>query len=136
MATAATVKGKSMKLKLATIVILNLKSNSLSHMAEVIETSTKDSGDYKEYIASWKDMTFDAEGLANAVAGAMGIEDLHAAVGTIVAYEYGDDVAGHRKITGNAILLNVDEDAPDDDVVGFTLSLQNTGDPVFGTYAP
>ena len=138
MATNSPVLGKSMKIKIGSptaTVIMNLQSNSLSHVSDVAEATTKSSGDYKEYKATFKDMTMDFDGVANGTAGTNGIEELHEAVGTEVSWEYGDDVVGHRKITGTGILLNVDEDAPHDDLVTFSGSIQNTGDPVFGTYS-
>ena len=104
-------------------------------MVDVIEVTTDDSGSYKEYKANFKDLKLDFAGIANSAAGIQAIEDLHGQVGTEVAWEYGDGVSGHRKISGTAILLDITEKGEKDGVIEFSGNLQNTGDPTFGTYA-
>src|SRR5687768_6657785 len=139
MATTDPVLGKSLTLKIGgtPTVITNLTSNSLSHSTDSIGVTTKDSGTHKEYKVQFQDLTLDFEGLYTSTASTQGYEDLLTAklAGTLITWEWGTGVTGTPKLSGSGYILTLDQDAPLDDAVTFSGSIQNTGDPAVGTYA-
>lgn len=139
MATTTPQLGKTLTLKIGAIptTITNLRSSSLSHTTDMIEVSTQASGTHKEYLPSFQDLTFDFEGIYTVTASTSGYEDLLTSklAGTAVTWEYGSGVTGTPKLSGTGYIVSLDLDAPYDDVATFSGSIQNTGDPVEGTYA-
>lgn len=101
--------------------------------ADEVETTTFGAGDYKTYIAGFKDATISLSGRWDAIIdgrldGILGDE--------IVAFQYGPvgDDSGLVKYSGNATLLSYDISNSVGDVVGWTASLRMTEAPVRGTF--
>jgi predicted secreted protein len=140
MATTAPQLGKTMTLRLTgtPTVITNMRSSSLSFVTDMIDVTTKSSGTHKEYLPSFQDLTIDGEGVYTLTASTQGFEDLLTSklAGSSVTWEYGNSaVSGSPKWSGTGYITDLSVDAPYDDVVTFTVSIQNTGDPTVGTYA-
>jgi hypothetical protein len=139
MATTTPQLGKLLTLRIGgtPTVITNLTSNSLSHVTDMIEVTSKSSGTHKEYPPSFQDLTFDFEGIYTVTASTQGYEDLLTSklAGTVVTWEWGTGVTGTPKLSGSGYITGLDQDAPLDDVATFSGSIQNTGDPTVGTFA-
>jgi predicted secreted protein len=139
MATTAPQLGKALTLRIGATptVITNLRSNSLSHVTDMMDVTTKSSGTHKEYLPSFQDLTIDFEGIYTVTASTQGYEDLLTSklAGTAVSWEWGSGVTGTPKLSGSGYITSLDQDAPLDDVATFSGSIQNTGDPVVGAYA-
>lgn len=136
MATTTPLLGKNLTIQIGSTVITNLRSNSLSMMTDMIDVTTKSSGTHKEYLPSWQDLTLDAEGIYTKTASSQGVEDFLTSklAGTSVSWVWGDGVSAAPRLTGTGYITSIDFDAPMDDVVTFTISIQNTGDPTNGVY--
>ena len=136
MATTAPLLGKSLTVQIGSTVITNLTSNSLDMSTDMVEVTTKSSGTHKEYLPNFQDLTLEAEGIYTKTASSLGYEDFLTSklAGTSVSWVWGDGVSGAPKLSGTGYLTSLTVDAPMDDVVTFSLSIQNTGDPVNGTY--
>lgn len=139
MATTTPTLGKSMVLRITgtPTVITNLTSNSLSFTTDMIDVTTKSSGTHKEYLPQWQDLTIDFEGIYTVTASTAGFEDLLTSklAGSAVSWEFGTTASGTPKWSGTGYITGLDVDAPQDDKVTFSGSIQNTGDPTVGTYA-
>lgn len=139
MATTSPQLGKTLTLRIggSPTTITNLTSNSLSHVTDMIEVTTKSSGTHKEYLPSFQDLTIDFEGIYTVTASTQGYEDLLTSklAGTSVAWEWGSGVTGTPKLSGVGYITDLSQDAPLDDVATFSGSIQNTGDPVVAAYA-
>lgn len=140
MATTAAAYGTSFPVKLGatstTAQIVNLKSNSVSFSTDTRETTTKDSGAYKEYLATRNDTTIGFEGLYTSTASSTGFEDILGwkEAGTMIFWEMGTGVTGSPKWTGQGIITSLDIDAPDGDNITFTGSIQGSGTVTVATY--
>jgi predicted secreted protein len=140
MATTNPTYGTSLPLKLGatstTAQIVNLKSNSISLSTDTRETTTKDSGSYKEYLATRNDGQISFEGLYTTTAGATGIEDIIGwkEAGTMIYWEIGTGTTGHPKWTGQGIVTSLDFDMPDGDNATFSGSIQTSGTITIGVY--
>lgn len=139
MATTNPQLAKALTIRLGATptVITNLTSNSMSHTMDMIDVTTKSSGTHKEYIPAFADLTIDYEGIYTITASTMGYEDILTAImaGTSVAWEWGTGVTGTPKLSGNGYHNNLTIDSNNGEVVTFSGSFQNTGDPTVGTYA-
>jgi predicted secreted protein len=139
MATSNPTLGKTMVLRITgtPTVITNLTSNSLSFTTDMIDVTTKSSGTHKEYLPNFQDLTIDFEGVYTITPSTAGFEDLLTSKldGTAVTWEFGTTVTGTPKWSGSGYITGLDVDAPMDDKVTFSGSIQNTGDPTVGTYS-
>jgi predicted secreted protein len=141
MATTATIDGKDLPLKVGatstTTAITNLRGNAANFSTDTRETTTKNSGTYKEFKAVRNDLTLDFEGLYTQTASTSGFEDLQGwkDAGTEIYWEIGTGVSLSPKWTGRGIITALDVDMPDGDNTGFSGSIQNTGDITIGAYS-
>jgi hypothetical protein len=141
MATTAALDGKSLVIKVhntsTTATITNLTSNDLDMVMEARKTTTKDSGVFHEYQPTFGDLKFGFEGLRSNTASATGSEDIKGwmVAKTEIYWEWGTGVTGTEKISGRGFFLSYKESAPNGDNVTFSGSIQNNGEPTFGTYA-
>jgi hypothetical protein len=140
MATTAPQAGKTFTLRLGTTSTTTVITNLLSHGSKssmgTRETTTKSSGTHKEYLTTFGDQTFDFSGYYTVTATAMGYEDMEAAkdASTLIFWEEGSGVTGTPKRTGTGYIVDLSRDSPHDGNVGFSGTIQNTGDPVTATY--
>lgn len=140
MATTSPQLGKTLTLRLGgtPTVITNLTSNSLNHLTDMVEVTTKSSGTHKEYLPLFQGLTIDFEGVYTITPTTEGYEDLLASklAGTAVSWEWGTGVDGTPKLSGTGYITGLDKDAPLDDVVTFSGSIQTTDVPTEGIYGP
>lgn len=140
MATTAPQSGKTMTLRAhtsaTTVAVTNLLSNDLDISVDMEEVTTKDSVEFKEYLARFADAKLGFSGIYSGTPSATGYEDLEgwAIAKTKIFWEFGSGVAASRKISGQGFIENVKLDAPHDSSVTFSGSIQNTGDIVVGVY--
>jgi predicted secreted protein len=121
--------------------IANATSNDFSITKDMIETTNKDSGGAKEYIAGEYGYTMSVEGMfeedASVGAGISWkeiITDLLA--GTSVTIVMTSNVSGDLKLSGSAFFNELNLTAPQNDVATFTASIQGTGALTVGTITP
>jgi hypothetical protein len=140
MATLDTIDGKSLTIRIVTATVAtaiqNLTSNTLNDTTDVSEVTTKNSGTHKEYKPKFQDKTIDFEGLLHHTAATAGYEDLRAAkvAKTLIEWEWGTGVSGTPKMNGNGYIISLSEVAASGEDATFSGSIQNTGDPVEGSY--
>jgi hypothetical protein len=140
MATLDTIDGKSLTIRIVTATVAtaiqNLTSNSLSDTTDMSEVTTKNSGTHKEYKPKYQDKTISFEGLLHHTAATAGYEDLRAAktAKTLIDWEWGTGVSGTPKLSGKGYIVSLEEDAADGEDATFSGEIQNTGDPVEGSY--
>ena len=141
MATLDPVDGKSLTIRIVTATVAtaiqNLTSNSLSNTTDMSEVTTKNSGTHKEYKPKYQDKTISFEGLLHHTEAVAGYEDLKTAksAGSLIDWEWGTGVIGSPKLTGKGYITSLDEEAGDGEDATFSGEIQNTGDPVDGTYS-
>ncbi len=143
MATDATILGQDLPLKIAddssVLIIQNLTTNSASFVTDVIETTTKQTGSYKEYKAVRNDVTFGFEGFYSVTANAQAatFADMLGwkEAGTTINWEVGTGVASTPKWSGTGIITSLEITAQDGENVTFSGEIQNTGDITVGTYS-
>lgn len=125
----------------ADTIDVSTKTGGIDNMKEVMtalgvtDWKPKEYNDYKEYIQGQKEWSFDVSGALPANNAAYDILE--------AAYENGDPVAvseldlGRMKEKiGIAIVTELSEEAPIDDLAGYSLSLTGTGPQVSRTYVP
>lgn len=130
--TTTALNGTNLKLYVDTVLLGHLTSNSLGLSANMIETSSKDTGKYAEFIAGrlTGTVSFEALHYFNATEGYKEmIADIKA--GTQVALEITNSNADDYKWTANALLSSLDVDFPDDDIVSYSGEFQITGEPTY-----
>lgn len=130
----ATNVGTFVKIKIGTLLMVGETSSSISSVANMIETSSKVTGRKSSFeygrinrtISVESISTTDASETAYAFKAAFDAQE----AGTKAAFEIseytsaGALVEGALKIAGVALVSDVSQDNPDDDVMTFSLSLQ------------
>jgi predicted secreted protein len=118
--------------------IANATSNDFSITKDMIETTNKDSGGAKEYIAGEYGYTMSVEGMfeedasvGTGISWKEIITDLLA--GTSVTIVMTSNVSGDLKLSGSAFFNELNLTAPQNDVATFTASIQGTGALTVGT---
>lgn len=140
MPTTATLHGRDLPLKVGatstTTKITNLVSNTAGFSTEFRETTSKDSGTYKEYKPTLNDARFTFRGWYTKTASTSGFEDLAQwkDAGTEIFWEMGSGTVTEPKWTGKGFVSNLEITADDGENVEFSGEIQNTGDVTFGTY--
>jgi predicted secreted protein len=121
--------------------IANATSNDFSITKDMIETTNKDSGGAKEYIAGEYGYTMSVEGMfeedasvGTGISWKEIITDLLA--GTSVTIVMTSNVSGDLKLSGSAFFNELNLTAPQNDVATFTASIQGTGALTVGTITP
>ena len=128
MATPGKLSGTIWKISVGGTSINNLTTTSASFTNETRDTTTKDSGGYREFLSTIKTATFSAEGLV-ALDATYGLDELWIAYDaqTAVAIIYTTAETGDIQFAQSAIITQLDSSAADNDNTTFSLSLQGTG---------
>ena len=107
------------------VAVAGQRSVSLERNMETMETTTKDSNGYKEFVSGLKDWSISADGvIINSDAGFNALEE---------AYVSGEEVeiqistGSSSNYTGKAIITSFPIEAPYDDLATYSLSFQGTG---------
>lgn len=127
-------KGIDILVKIGQDVVALQKGATLNRSAETIDNTTKTSSGWKEFVASFKEWSIECDGLYTlpAATGTSSIRALETAfaAGTPVTVEFataGAAVGSTEGFTGSAIITDFPLEAPMDDSVTFSLTLQGTG---------
>lgn len=144
MATTGIVNGTSIGLYAdisGTLTkIANATSHSLSLASDMIETTTKDSAGWKEYIAGEKggtfsiDCRFEEDGSVGS--GAYSFKDLldKFVGGLTLLAVWGTNATGDIKVAVTVLVSNLELSAPQNDTSTYTATMQITGEPTIGTF--
>lgn len=130
-------KGIDILIKVDDEIVALQKGATLNRSTETIDTTTKTSGGWKEFVASLKEWSIDCDGLytlprANGTSSFRVLEDafrngepidVEFALADETEVAVGDTVG----FTGQAIIVDFPLEAPMDDSVTFSVALQGTG---------
>jgi len=104
--------------------------------ADMAEATTGEStNQWKEYIPMYKGMTFSVDGLYSPDAAEESVLDIIVLlkVGTKFTAIYGGIEKGDEYETADAYITHVGRTGPYDDLSGYTVDVQVTGEPTSGT---
>lgn len=131
------MKGIDILVKVADEVVALQRGATLNRSAETIDTTTKTSGGWKEFVASLKEWSIDCDGLytlptASGTNSFRALEDAFVSgepvtVEFALASETGATVGDTTGFSGQAIIVDFPLEAPQDDSVTFSVSFQGTG---------
>lgn len=104
------------------------KSHTLSVSAESIDTTSKDSLGWKEILSGMRSYTIDTEGLV-AFDNAFNYEYFLSALTnrTQLFVKLSTETSSDEKFYGTVYVTSVEQNAPLEDVISFTVSLEGTG---------
>ena len=128
MPTTGPINGTLYKITVAGTEIDSLTSNSVSFSTETRDVTTKDSGGNREILATVRSASFSAEGIV-ALDDTYAVEQLSTAerAGTAVAVVFTTGVTGDVQWSQSAIITSLEIDAPMEDNVTFSISMEGTG---------
>lgn len=128
MATTGKFDGTLIAIYAGSTKLSHGKGASVDVSKDMIETTTKDSGGYKEYIPGEVGGSMSWEGLM-AFDATYGFDDLMAAelAGTLLTLKWSTEVTGDIRLSSNAYISNIKADAPQNDVSTFSCDFQLTG---------
>lgn len=141
MATTSPTSGKTWKLKVAatssTVAITNLRGSDMDISVDMEEVTTKDSGEFKEFLPRFADGKFGFDGVYTQTASSTGFEDLLGwqIAKTLIYWELSNATSTTPKFTGTGYIQNLKLTGQHDQSVMFSGSIQNTGDITVGTVA-
>lgn len=113
--------------------IANGRSASADVSIDMIETTEKDSGGYKEFIAGEKGGTFQFEGVleydTSVSTQGLSMKDLmtEALAGTAFVIRWSSQSSGDEYLQSSVLISSVSLSAPNNDVATFSCTLQMTG---------
>lgn len=127
-------KGIDILVKIGNTIVAAQKGATLNRQAETIDTTTKNSGTWKEFESTFKTWSIECEGLytlPTATNGFKMLEDAFA-LGEKVTVQFaiaddGAEIGDVLGFTGQAIITDFPIEAPMDDSATFSISLQGTG---------
>ena len=131
------IRGIDMIIKIGTEIVALQKGATLNRSAETIDKTTKSSGGWKEFVASFKEWSIDCEGLytlptASGTSAFRLLEDAFVdgdpvTVEFVLSDTTGVSTGDTVGFTGQALIVDFPLEAPQDDGVTFSVSLQGTG---------
>jgi len=128
MATTGQMNGTDLLAYVGGVAVGQSKDFSISIDSDMIDATTKDSNKWKEFLAGDKGWTADVEALVD-FAQSEGFSECFSDVtnGTKITVKFGTEVTGDARWTGDAYVSNLSLNAPMNDVVSYSFSLQGTG---------
>ncbi len=130
-------RGIDILIKVNDTVVALQKGASLNRSAETIDVTTKTSYGWKEFISSLKEWSIECDGLYTlpTASGTSGFRELENAfvnsIAVTVEFALIDDtgltVGDTSGFTGEAYIVDFPIEAPMDDAVTFSVTLQGTG---------
>lgn len=121
----AEIKSVDVLLKIGSKVVGGQKAASLSMNASVIPTTTKASGGWETKIGGVKNWSISCESVYHTDCEAQTAILAAFENGTAVECELSNGTGYYRK--GNAIITSLSEEAGENDVVAYSMSLEGTG---------
>jgi predicted secreted protein len=113
--------------------IANGRSANFDLSVDMIETTEKDSGGFKEYIAGEKGGTFQFEGVleyeSSVSTQGLSFDDLvtDALAGTAFTIRWSSQSSGDQYMQSSVLISGVSGSAPNNDVATFSCTMQMTG---------
>ena len=125
----AKLDGKDIVLKIGTVVLVGRTTGSINFSADMLDATTADSVNFKEFISGEKNATLSVGGLYDPEA-AEGADDAigYLIAGSEVVWYYGQVTTGGTYYTGNALISSVSIQGDKNTVASYTIELQNTGE--------
>jgi TP901-1 family phage major tail protein len=129
----AVYNGTAQILKMDNTQLAELTNVTMSMNQDVFETTSKESGGWKEVLPGLRDITYSAEGLADFVAANKDLTDIFAAYNgrTMVQIIWTNLTAGATSVTQSAYITSCEVSAPMEDVVTYSIEFAGTGTPTF-----
>ena len=133
----AIYNGTAQLLKLGTSgseeTLIQLTNCSMSVNADLFETTSKESGGWKEVLPGLRDITYSAEGLADFASANKDLTDIFAAYNgrTLVSIVWTNLTAGATSVTQSAYITSCEVSAPMEDVTTYSIEFAGTGTPTF-----
>lgn len=123
-------KGYNFRMSIGGTLLNGTTTHSINETIEMLDATTEDSGNEKEYLAGEGDATASAELKVNAAA-TYGMTQLRTAknarIAVAVVMGEGIAVSGGRLLSFSAFITSLDESAPMSDVIVATVNFQKTG---------
>ena len=116
-------------------VLCGFRNTNMDIDADMAEATTGDStNQYKEYVPMYKGMTFSVDGLYDPDTSNESVLDIITLLknGTKFTAIYGGIVAGDEYQAADAYITHVGRTGPYDDLSGYTVDVQVTGEPTSG----
>lgn len=136
MATKTVKYGRPLTLRIATVQIDNLMTNSFSQSRDTRETTTKDSADNEESVGTIRRRTVSFTGLASEAsaqgAGFVALQNAYDS-DSFLSWKVGSGTGGDHFWSGSGTLVKLDFEAPHDGNVEFSGEIKVTGVVTFGT---
>ena len=131
----AVYNGTAQILKMDGTQLAELTNVTMSMNQDVFETTSKESGGWKEVLPGLRDITYSAEGLADFVAANKDLTDIFAAYSadppTLVQIVWTNLIPGNTSVTQSAYITSCEVSAPMEDVVTYSIEFAGTGTPTF-----
>lgn len=135
MPTKTTIYGRTFNLKVGGVTMENIRAKGFTQARDTRETTTSDSADNEESVATIMRRGITFGGLASegttSNAGFIALQGYFEA-GDPVTFELSRTTGGTRKWSGSATVTKLDFDMPYDGNVEFTGELKPTGVVTFG----
>jgi TP901-1 family phage major tail protein len=131
----AVYNGTAQILKMDGTQLAELTNVTMSMNQDVFETTSKESGGWKEIMPGLRDITYTAEGLADFVAANKDLTDIFnaykASPPASVQIVWTNSIAGNTSVTQTAYITSCEVSAPMEDVVTYSVEFAGTGTPTF-----
>lgn len=134
MATTAPLYGKNLVLRMGGTQITNLKANSIELGRDMRDVTTKDSGDWREVRPRFKNGSIQFSGIMS-MSAAKGFEEAYDDWdnGTESTWKLGTGTTGDTYWSGSGYITSLSFEAPYDDNVEFSGTIDITGTITKGT---
>ena len=123
-------------MRIATVQIDNLRTNSLSQTRDARETTTKDSADDEESVGTIRRRTIAFTGLASeassATSGFIALQNAYAS-DSFVSWKIGSATTGEKFWSGSGTITALNFEMPYDGNFEFSGTIKVTGVVTFGT---
>ena len=131
----AVYNGTAQILKMDGTQLAELTNVTMSMNQDVFETTSKESGAWKEIMPGLRDITYSAEGLADFVAANKDLTDIFAAYKAnppaSVQIVWTNLIPGATSVTQTAYITSCEISAPMEDVATYSIEFAGTGTPTF-----
>jgi len=127
--------GTAQIITFAGVQLAELTECSMTMEANLFEVTSKESAGYAEFLSGLRTITYSASGLTDYQATNKDMADLFAAyeARAAVSIVWTNAVTGDKKVTQNAFITSITNDAPMEDKASYTLELTGTGAPTIAT---
>lgn len=129
----AVYNGTAQILKMNGTQIAELTNVTMSMNQDVFETTSKESGGWKEIMPGLRDITYTAEGLADFQSSNKDLADIFAAYTAnppaSVQIIWTDNISGDKSVSQTAYITSCEVSAPMEDVTTYSIEFAGTGAP-------